>query len=90
MGPGVRPRSLPGSRLDVDLGPRPWTYVWEKEVACLLRVGRQVPRCPGARDDGQRVLLALTAPHPWGMLDVTGGSPGSRALVFSHFIKISS
>lgn len=41
----VSPQGLPGSRLDVDLGPRPWTYVWEKG-ALVCWVGRQVPRCP--------------------------------------------
>ena len=24
----VLPQGLPGSKPDVDLGPRPWTYVW--------------------------------------------------------------
>lgn len=38
-------QGLPGSRTDVDLGPRPWTSAGEKRCAYLLgqKPGVQVP-----------------------------------------------
>lgn len=85
MGPGVA-QSLPGGITDVDLGPRPWTYLVEGS-ACLLS-WKPCAQVPG--DDGQRVLLALAGlPNLWACWVSQVALPAAGNLVFSHFIKIS-
>lgn len=78
VGPGVAPRA------DVDVGPEPWTCVWEKG-ALVCWVGSQVPG-----DDDQRVLLALAwVPIIWTCWIPQVALLAAGHLVFSHFIKIS-
>ena len=83
----VLPQGLPGGGTDVDVGPRPWTYLVEGS-ACLLgwKPGAQVPG-----DGGQRVLLALAwLPILWARWVSQVARLAAGQLVFSHFIKIST